>query len=104
MQEDRKNKGHSRDSTMSFLSPRYLNIWSYEGLVAQTQEVRPYQDILKGLEEDQRYPFVHVDNDIVWTTKRQKGQMRINLGQAEDRKRTYKGPHRQKVSSIVCEM
>ena len=35
--------------------------------------------------------------DIVKTTKSQKGQVRTNLGQAEDRKRTYKGLHRQKV-------
>ena len=28
---------------------------------------------------------------------RQKGEMRTNLGQAEDRKRTCEGPHRQKV-------
>ena len=35
--------------------------------------------------------------DIVKTTKRQKGLMRTNLGQAKERKKTYKGPHRQKV-------
>ena len=36
LQEDMKSKGHSRDSTVSFLSPQYLNTWSYEGLVADS--------------------------------------------------------------------
>ena len=31
-----ENKGHNKGSAMSFLSPRYLNTWSYEGLVADS--------------------------------------------------------------------
>ena len=41
---------------MSFLGPRYLNL----GLMKdwrQTHEVLSHQDIIKGLGEDQRYPF-----------------------------------------------
>ena len=41
MQEDKKNKGHSRDSTMSFLSPRNMNAGSYEGLVADSWSFAP---------------------------------------------------------------
>ena len=54
LQEDRKNEGHGRDSTMSFLSPQFL------GLIKdwwQTHEVLPHQDIIKRLEEEQRYAF-----------------------------------------------
>ena len=32
----RQKKGHSRDSTMFFLSPQYLITWPYEGLMADS--------------------------------------------------------------------
>ena len=91
--------------------------------------------IIKGLDEDQRYPFCtplkallkafdwkrswqrhyeeyaetwgqasDVPRESQWHCKDNKktsmtneDKPRTNLGQAEDRKRTYKGPHRQKV-------
>ena len=50
MQEKKKYEGPTRDSPMSFFS---FNTWPYKGLVEDILRP-PYQDINKGLGEDQR--------------------------------------------------
>ena len=67
----------------SFLKPFIKNV------------LEKYEFILRL--EDQPKTYLGHDKVIVRTTRRRKGQMSANLGLTEDRKRTFKGPHRQKV-------
>ena len=116
---------------MSFLSPWYLNTWSYEGLVADSWSSAPprynkrawrgpkvpflytFESLTLSLPSEKGHGKDCIRNilrledkpralqwdckDIKKTKRTNEDNPRTNPGQAEDRKRTCEGPHRQKV-------